>query len=103
MKKLWFVFALVAVSMLMGCAMLIPMGSMYTEVKLPVTATSNSGASTRTGEANCTSVLALVAVGDCSIEAAKKNGGITKVNHVDWEAKSILGIYGSYKVIVSGE
>ncbi len=51
----------------------------------------------------CKSVLGLVAVGDCSIDAAKKNGGITKVNHVDMDVMNILGIYGSYKVIVSGE
>ena len=87
----------------MGCATLIPMGGLYTGIKLPVTATSNSGASSKTGEAECISVLVLVAVGDCSIETAKKNGGITKVNNVDWDANNILGIYGTYKVIVSGE
>lgn len=103
MKKFKFVLALGAAVMLMGCAMLVPMGSVYTSVKLPMTATGNGGASSKTGEATCTSVLALVAVGDCSIEAAKKNGGITKVNHVDWDVQNILGIYGTYKVIVSGE
>ena len=103
MKRLWFVFALGAVGMFMGCATMMPMGSLYTKVKLPMTATSNSGASTKTGEAQCISVLSLIAVGDCSIDAAKKNGGITKVNNVDWDTMNILGIYGSYKVIVSGE
>ena len=103
MKKFKFVLALGAAVMLMGCAMLVPMGSVYTSVKLPMTATGNGSASPKTGEATCTSVLALVAVGDCSIEAAKKNGGIIKVNHVDWDVQNILGIYGTYKVIVSGE
>jgi hypothetical protein len=103
MEKFWFVFAVGAVGMLMGCATMIPMGGLYTRVKLPMTATSNSGASSKTGEAQCISVLSLIAVGDCSIDAAKKNGGITKVNNVDWDTMNILGIYGSYKVIVSGE
>jgi hypothetical protein len=103
MKKFWFVFALGAVSVLMGCATMIPVGGLYTAVKIPITATSNSGASSKTGQAECISVLALVAIGDCSIDAAKKNGGITKVNNVDFDVKNILGIYGSYKVIVSGE
>ena len=103
MKRFWFVFAVGAVGMLMGCATMIPMGGLYTRVKLPITATSNSGASSKTGEAQCISVLSLIAVGDCSIDAAKKNGGITKVNNVDWDTMNILGIYGSYKVIVSGE
>ena len=103
MKKIGLVIALGAVGMLMGCALMLPMGSLYTKVKVPVTATGNSGVSSKTGEATCISVLALVAVGDCSIDAAKKNGGITKVNHVDWDTENILGIYGKYKVIVSGE
>jgi hypothetical protein len=103
MKKLWFVFVLGIVSMLMGCATMVPIGGLYTGVKLPMIATSNSGVSSKTGEAECMSVLSLIAIGDCSIDAAKKNGGITKVNNVDWNAMNILGIYGSYKVIVSGE
>ena len=103
MKTFGFVFVLGMAFMLIGCAMLVPMGSVYTGVKLPMAATGNSGASAKTGEATCTSVLAVVATGDCSIEAAKKNGGITKVNHVDWEVQNILGIYGTYKVIVYGE
>ncbi|MGA2782708.1 MAG: TRL-like family protein [Smithella sp.] len=105
MKKFGFVFALgaVGVFMLLGCATPVPIGTLYTRVKFPVTATSNSSASSKTGEAECISILSWVAIGDCSIEAAKKNGGITKVNNVDWDANNILGIYGSYKVIVSGE
>ena len=89
--------------MLMGCATMIPVGTFYTGVKFPLAATGNSGVSTKTGEAKCMSILSVVAVGDCSIDAAKKNGGITKVHHVDWDAMNILGFYGSYKVIVSGE
>ena len=103
MKRFWLVFALGAVCILVGCATMIPMGGIYTGTKMPFTATSNSGVSTKTGEAQCISILGLVAVGDCSIETAKKNGGITKVNTVDWDIKNILGIYGTYNVIVSGE
>jgi hypothetical protein len=98
-----FLFVLSVVSMLMGCATMVPIGGLYTGVKLPMIATSNSSASSKTGEAECISVLSLIAIGDCSIDAAKKNGGITKVNNVDWNAMNVLGIYGSYKVIVSGE
>ena len=36
--------------------------------------------------------LSWIAIGDCSIEAAKKNDSITKVNTLDWDAKNILGI-----------
>ena len=59
MKKFGFVFALgaVGVFMLLGCATPVPIGTLYTRVKFPVTATSNSSASSKTGEAECISVL----------------------------------------------
>jgi len=87
-----------------GCATAYPVGALYTELKLPVGATSNSAdARQKVGVATCTSVLSLVTTGDASIQAAMKNGGITKVSHVDWEVKNILGIYGEYKTTVYGE
>lgn len=103
MKKMKLAVALIAAGMLAGCATSVPLGGLYTELKLPIAATSNNGKSTKTGTAECMSVLGLVATGDCSIEAAKKNGGITKVNHIDWDARNILGIIGNYKTVVHGE
>lgn len=87
---------------LVGCASPYPVGGLFTNVTFPVAATGE-GASPKTGEANCTSYLSLVSTGDCSIEAAKQSGGISKVAHVDWHAHNILGIIGHYKVIVHGE
>ena len=84
-----------------GCASPMPMGALYTELKLPITATGIQGK--KEGTAECKSIMALVAIGDCSIETAKRNGGISKVSGVDWEAKSVLGIIGEYKVHVFGE
>ena len=55
------------------------------------------------GKAECTSILSLVAIGDACIEAAKQNGRITKVSHVDWEAKNVLGIIDTYRCIVYGQ
>lgn len=103
MKKLKIAVALIAAGMLAGCATSVPLGGLYTELKLPVTDTGNGGSGSKTGTAECMSVLSLVATGDCSIQAAKKNGGITKVNHVDWDARNILGIIGNYKTVVHGE
>ncbi len=54
------------------------------------------------GEATCTSILALVAIGDCSIETAAKNGRIQSIKAVDTKAFSVLGIYSTYTTIVSG-
>lgn len=103
MKKIYLVFAACIVCMLMGCATIIPIGTLYTDAKMPMMVTSNSGTSLKTGVSQCTSILGLVALGDCSIAAAKRNGGITKVYSVDGDVKNILGIYGVYKVIVTGE
>ena len=86
-----------------GCATSRPIGGLFTDITLPVVATSNNGPSTKVGEAKCASYLAMVATGDCSLEKAKKNGNITNVKHVDWQAHNILGIIGHYKVVVYGD
>lgn len=86
---------------LSGCATTMPVGSIYTGVKLPVTATTLTGA--KEGSSSCVNILSMIATGDCSIDAAKKDGGITKVSAVDWEVSNILGVFGRYKVHVYGE
>ena len=85
-----------------GCASPYPQGIIYTDVSLPAIATSNAQ-SPKMGVSECTSILALVSMGDASINAAAKNGGITKIHSVDWEAKNIMGIYGTYRTVVRGE
>jgi len=91
-------------TVLTGCAMVVsPVnGMLYTQLQGPMGATSNAG-STKVGTAMCESYLGLVAMGDSSIEAAMKNGGITKVHHVDFDAMNILGIYAKFTVKVYGE
>lgn len=84
-----------------GCATAVPVGSLFTDLQLPVGVTSNGTASPKVGTAECMSFFSLVAIGDASIETAKKNGGITKVDHVDWKVNNILGIIGKYKVVIN--
>ena len=88
----------------MGCAMVVApvTGGVYTDLKAPVTATSNTG-SAKVGTGECASMLGLVATGDCSISAAMKNGNITKIQHIDHDAMNILGIYAKYTIKVYGE
>jgi len=76
-------------------------GAIYTELSGPVAMGTAATASKR-GEAKATSIVG-VALGDCSIEAAMKNGGITKVHHVDTKVKNIVGVYAEYTTIVFGE
>lgn len=88
---------------LTGCATPMPVGVAFTDNTFPLGVTSNSGMPTKKGMAECKSYLALISTGDCSIDTAMKNGGITKVQYVDWKANNILGIIGTYQVVVQGE
>jgi hypothetical protein len=96
-----FVGVLAAVS-LTGCTIVSPLhGGLYTEVTAASFVGTAAGSSKK-GEAKATSILG-VALGDASLETAMKNGGITKVHHVDTKSRNILGVYGEYTVIVYGE
>jgi len=77
-------------------------GFIYTDVKAPITATSNNGAS-KEGRASAQSILGLIATGDASIQAAAKSAGITRIHSVDYHSTNILGIVATYTVIVRGE
>jgi hypothetical protein len=44
----------------------------------------------------------ILAWGDASVAAAAKAGGITKVEHLDYEMLNILGIYVEFTVIAYG-
>lgn len=79
-------------------------GVFYTGTKsaLMTTGETLDESKKKVGEATCKAILG-VAVGDCSIETAAKNGGIKKIHHVDSESFNVLWLYGEYKVIVTGE
>lgn len=102
MKSKLVMLALLPVVFLFGCATTMPQGTLLTDVQLPH-AVSGNGAGLKVGKSKCKSYLGLVAQGDASIAAAKKNGGISKVTSVDWKAKSLLGIISEYECIVYGE
>ncbi|OGT20899.1 MAG: hypothetical protein A2V90_01445 [Gammaproteobacteria bacterium RBG_16_57_12] len=98
MKKMMGALAIAA--LVTGCATPMPVGGLYWEGKIPLDAEGDAGG--KTGKACMTSVLSLIATGDASIAAAKANGNISKVSTVDFEAKNILGIYGTHCTIVTG-
>jgi len=91
-------------SALTGCiAVATPaVGVAYTDVKWSGPVTSNAAA-TKTGKAEASTIMGLVATGDASVEAAAKNGGITKIHHVDYHTTNILGVYGKIITTVYGE
>lgn len=107
MKKTRLVISGVLAVALSGCASMgyvggsyIP-GAVYTDARLPVQAGEGNGE--KQGVACATSVLGWVAWGDASVEAAKKNGGITEVASVDVKVKSILGVHATYCTEVRGK
>lgn len=55
------------------------------------------------GKALCTNWFGLVSTGNCSIRAAAKDMGISKVYYVDKQVKSLLFIYSCQTTIVYGE
>jgi len=77
-------------------------GFLYSDLTGPSTATANA-VGQRMGEASCQSILGLIAQGDCSIATAARNGGITRISHVDHQTTSILGIVATFTVRVYGE
>ena len=77
-----------------GCASPVPIGGLFTDITLPLQATSRAGGS-KTGVAICNSYLGLLSTGDCSIATAKADGGISTITHMDWKANNILGLIGT--------
>ena len=87
-----------------GCAIVaspVGNGALYTQVSGPV-APGSATSDGKTGRACAASYLGAVAVGDASIEAAKRNGGITAIASVDHQSFSVLGFYSRFCTVASG-
>ncbi len=102
-KTSFLVLASLMAIALSGCATPYPLGLVYTELKAPVSAGEGGISYSKTGIAKATSVLGLVATGDCSIKTAASNGNIRTIKYVDYDAKSVLGVYGEYTTTVYGD
>lgn len=100
MKKI--LAAAFAALLLVGCVKSPLVGGLYTDVKDGLAVTGNAGSS-KVGTAEAKSYLGLVALGDASIQTAAREAGITRIHHVDYQAKSYVGLYTIYTVIVYGD
>ena len=95
MKKTFYLLAaVVAACVVMGCA----------TVNAPVSATSNTIGS-KVGQATGTVYLGFLwGNADVGIQAAAKNGGITKISTVDTQTQTVLGgLIINYTTTVTGE
>ena len=106
MKKALIGSLVLAGMMLSGCfaagvASPIP-GFLWGDVKAPREGLSDA-ADMKAGMATCKSILGWVALGDCSVEAAKRAGGLSKVQYVDVKVKNYVGVYAEYTTVVKGQ
>lgn len=100
MKK--FLAAACAAVLFTGCVKSPLIGGIYTDVKDGMAVTGNAGSS-KVGTAEAKGYLGIVALGDASIQTAAREAGITRIHHVDYQAKSYVGVYTIYTVIVYGD
>jgi hypothetical protein len=103
-KNLTYVVMAAATAVLFaGCAFHPTVGAIYQNIEAPVTATSSTEGM-KTGESDqCTSILGLVATGNCSVENAKANSGITDVSSVDYQVTSYFSVYSTGKTVIKGK
>jgi len=83
-----------------------PLGGLYTRVEAPLDLNSQGGKGVgpRYGEASVHAVMGLWSTGDASVEAAARNGGISRINHVDYRYRSLLwGLVTEFTTVVRGE
>ncbi len=91
-KKMKFAAGLIAaVALMSSCS-----------ITTPLAATSNP-IGKKVGTAKATIVFGLCFGGNHGVEAAAKNGGITKVSTVDVRYFNVLYIFQTNKTIVTGE
>jgi hypothetical protein len=76
-------------------------GQIYTHVHGPVDA-GQAASSGKTGRACAVNYVGMVAMGDASIESAKKDGGISSVASVDHDTFTVLGVYARFCTVVRG-
>jgi hypothetical protein len=91
-------------AMLAGCAV-VGHGPVVAPITIDLRGPVSAGPATtspKTGRAEAWGIL-VFATGDASISTAARNGGITRIHHVDHETLNILGLYARYTTIVYGE
>ena len=102
MRKLLVLAGLCAVCGCVSAPFMPPMGLIST-TKAPLSTEGNWKVGLRSGKAESKSVLGLYAWGDCSITKAAQNGGLTRVDFVDYQYDNIIGIWQKVTVTAYGE
>lgn len=104
----------VVVALCAGCAawkapVVPPAGGIYTHYSAPLTLNDTPAPVCQKHGQSATSYFALFypfysgAWGDAALQAAAKDGGITKIHYADYEVLSVLGVYAEFTVRAYGE
>jgi len=71
--------------------------------KAPLSTDGNWAAGSKSGSSTAKSVLCLYAWGDCSVTAAARNGGLKRVDYLDYSYLNVIGIWQEVTVTAYGE
>ncbi len=111
MKTLFFGAAIASIALITGCAQTggpstssaLGIGGIIIDHRSPASFNiDNNVQCAKCGKSSSKSIVVFT-TGDSSLKAAMDNGGITKVNHVDYEVKNIFNVYSEATTIVWGE
>ena len=81
-----------------------PPAFLVTIQSAPVSTVFHAGpVGTRKGSSSATNILGLVALGDCGINAAIKDGNLKTISHADYSVTNILWLFNVTEVTVYGE
>jgi hypothetical protein len=82
-----------------------PTGLIFSEFNAPLTTEFDQTpvAGLQTGEASSTSILGLIAYGDCSLDAAAKDSQLSTVEYCDYAFYNVLGVYQKFTVLAHGK
>ncbi len=87
-----------------------PLGGIYTHYRAPLMTDLDKTPATASKTGRATTIFLRlfypgldIALDDASIEAAARDGGITRIHYADYDLKLVLGLYGEFTTIVHGE
>ena len=105
MKHLKLIICVFSILAFVGCAGPYSGGMLFSDYSALNCAPADSSGLTpgaKVGESKMINYLGWVATGDASITAAAANGGIKKIQTVDYKYNSILGLINTTTTIVTG-
>ena len=96
-------FALLCSGCLCITAPFMPPQGIITSYSAPLTTEGPCKEGTKRGSSSAINVLCLLTVGDCSLNAAIKDGGLKEMYYADYQYMNVLWLFQKVTVDVVGE